>query len=158
MKISDYLRHRNVQFQDIDHSATLDANLEELHVPRSQVAKTVLLRSDDGYVIAIVPSTRHVDCEAVRALLGARNVELATESDAAVLFPDFELGVVPPFGSQYGLRTVVDVRLAACELVVFEGGPHTDSVCMAFQDFDLIEMPIAGIISKSKASSCGRGV
>lgn len=150
MNICEYLKQRNVPFHHIHHSATMDASrlAQELGVPGKQVAKTVLLRSDDGYVIAVVPSTRHVDCDAMRALLGARRIQLATESEAGELFPDVEYGVVPPFGSQYGVRTVLDVHLAACESIVFKGATHEEAVRMQFRDYELLEGPLTAMISK----------
>src|SRR5690606_7021267 len=97
---------------------------------------------DDGYVIAVVPSTRHVDCDAMRVLLGARKIELATESEAGELFPNVEYGVVPPFGSQYGVRTVLDVHLAACESIIFEGNKHDEAIKMLFKDYEMLEGPL----------------
>lgn len=150
MYVGEYLKRRSVPFLEIEHARTMDASrlAEELHVPGCQVAKTVLLRSGDGFMIAIVPSTRYVDIEAVRNLLGVRKVELATEEEANHLFPEVELGVVPPFGSRFGVRTIVDVHLASCESILFEGETHHQAVQINFKDFELLETPLEGMISK----------
>lgn len=152
MNICEFLQHRNVPYQDVDHAETMTASrlAEALHVPGDQVAKTVLLRANGGYVIAVVPSTRYVDCEKVSGLLGTMRVMLATEADAAMLFPDVELGVVPPFGSQYGLRTIVDVHLAACETIVFEGPTHHQAIKMSYSDYQMLESPLEAMIATPK--------
>lgn len=149
MNLHEFLKRRNVRFEPIHHAPAGDASrlAETVHVPGALVAKTVLLRADAGFVIAIVPSTRHVDLDAMRAVLGCRMLELASEEDAATVFTDVERGVVPPFGSQYGLRTIVDAHLVASELVVFEGSTHEDAIRMTVQDFQMLENAQVGLIS-----------
>jgi prolyl-tRNA editing enzyme YbaK/EbsC (Cys-tRNA(Pro) deacylase) len=43
----------------------------------------------------------------------------ATEQEFSSLFPDCELGAMPPFGSLYNLPVSVDESLAADEAIVF---------------------------------------
>ena len=45
---------------------------------------------------------RRVDLRKTCAALHTRSIELADEEELNQLFGDCELGVIPPFGSQYG--------------------------------------------------------
>jgi len=57
------------------------------------------------------------------------------------LFPDCELGAMPPFGSLYNLRVFVDESLAADEEIVFNAGTHRDAIRMRFADFARLAKP-----------------
>src|SRR5205085_8172829 len=123
MNVQKFLEQRNVLFQMLDHAPTYAAQrLAQVgHVSGEEVAKVVLLRADDGFVLAVLPATRSVNVARVRELVGAATVKLATEPECGQCFPDCELGALPPFGSKYGLRTLVDRSLSEDDEIVFEG-------------------------------------
>lgn len=50
--------------------------------------------------------------------------------------------MLPPFGSQYGMVTLVDVSLTQDQEIVFEGNTHHDTIRMKFEDFFRIEDPL----------------
>src|SRR5438876_12053023 len=110
MNVQKFLQQRNVPFQMLDHAPTYAAQrlAQIVHVSGEEVAKVVLLRVDDGFVLAVLPATRQVDVDRVREIIGAAKIKLATEPECGRCFPDCELGALPPFGSKYGLKTLVD--------------------------------------------------
>ena len=69
--------------------------------------KPVVLHHEDGYILAVVPSTHRVEFDSLRDILGRRSC-LATEAEIARLFGDCERGAVPPAGAAYGLPMHVD--------------------------------------------------
>jgi Ala-tRNA(Pro) deacylase len=154
MNVAKYLDEHKVAFDVIRHGETHDAQrlAETLSVPGREVAKTVLLRADRGYVylLAVVPAPEHVDLERVGQLLGGSHIELATESEVYDVCPDCEPGVVPPFGSQYGMKTLVDDRLVSDEEIVFEGNSHCDAIRMRFEDFRQLEQPLVGKLTTGR--------
>ena len=93
-------------------------------------------------MLAVLQATHHVDLDAVRDLLGVASVDLATERELSAKFPDCELGALPPFGSQYGMRTLVDSSLAGDEEIVFEGNTHEEAVRLRFDDYVRLEHPM----------------
>jgi Ala-tRNA(Pro) deacylase len=107
------------------------------------VAKTVLLRADHGfrYLVAVLPADKAIDFERLSAVFGGACFELATEAELVQHCPDCEVGVLPPFGSQYGMMTIVDERLTADEEIVFEGNTHREAIRMRFDDFRRAEEP-----------------
>ena len=144
MNVKDFLTNRNIPFDAIEHAPTYSAQelAQAVHVSGEEVAKTVLLRIDDGFMVAVLPATHAVDFLRVAAFLGATHVDLADESDCAYRFEDCELGVVPPFGSKYGVRTLVDRSLLEDDQIVFEGNTHHDAIRMSRDDYVAIEDPI----------------
>src|SRR5262249_27109288 len=115
-----------------------------LHVPGKEMAKTVLLRSDRGYVLAVLPATHRVNLDEIRAKLELTDVELAGEGEMGRIFPDCELGAIPPFGSFYHLPTLVDESLAEDDEIVFEAGTHEEAIRMSYKDYEEIEHPVKG--------------
>lgn len=124
-----------VGYELIPHrrTATALAEARALELPPERVAKTVVLRSPDGYVRALVPASSHVSLRKVRKLLGAE-VRLATEAETAAEYPEFELGAVPPVGGASSDRVVADRMLAESHRLVFEAGRHDESVSLRTED------------------------
>src|SRR5438876_5346675 len=108
------------------------------------MAKTILLRSDRGYVLAVLPATHRVDLEEIRKKLDLEDLEMAGEGEMDRLFPDCEVGAIPPFGSFYHLPTLVDESLAEDEKIVFEAQSHEEAIRMSYKDYEAIEHPVKG--------------
>lgn len=148
MQVPEFLKERKVEFDLIPHRDTYDAQrmAATIHVSGREVAKTVLLRAGgkDDYVVAVLPANRAIDFDLAAKLLQTENVEMATELEIAEHCPDCEIGALPPFGSPYGMRTIVDESLAEEEEVVFEGNSHHEAIRMLFADFRRIEQPLVG--------------
>jgi Ala-tRNA(Pro) deacylase len=146
MKLDDLLTSRQVPFERLQHRTVYGANrvAQTLHVPGREVAKTVLLRTENGYVMTVLQANQRVDMEKVRQCLEGEWVEMASEGEMMRVFPDCEVGAMPPFGSLYHVQTLVDESLAQDEEIVFEGHNHEEAIRMAYKDFEAIEHPLKG--------------
>jgi Ala-tRNA(Pro) deacylase len=154
MKVHEYLNDRHVNFNVLPHDDTFDSQhlAEAVHVSGRQVAKTVLLRMDHGYryAVAILPAPHVIDLEAVGEILGGARMELATEYEIGQRCPDCEMGVLPPFGSMYGLETVMDESLTHVEQLIFEANTHHEAIRMAAEDFMRLECPLIGNFARTR--------
>ena len=146
MKVQDFLSNREVEFEVIDHSATFDAQhmAEAVHVSGYHVAKTVLLKADEQFVVAVLPATHNVDMSDARKSLNANQVELSTEDELARHCADCQRGALPPFGSHYGMQTLVDKTLVGDEHLLFEGNTHNEAIRIKYEDFVRLEEPLIG--------------
>ncbi|MCA9145960.1 MAG: YbaK/EbsC family protein [Planctomycetales bacterium] len=146
MNVQEFLSVRRVAYDAITHRDTYDAQrlAQTLHVPGQNVAKTVLLRVDGGYtyLVSVLPATKTIDFARLSTALGGSHVELASEVEIIQHCPDCELGTLPPFGSQYGMKTIVERSLTADEEIVFEGNNHREAIRMRYEDFRDIEQPL----------------
>jgi Ala-tRNA(Pro) deacylase len=147
MTLSSFLTEQGCWHERVPHGATYSAQrlAQRLHVPGRAVAKTVLLRVDvDGrlqFVVAVLPATKQVDMSRAGDVAGGQ-AQLATEIEIASHCPDCDFGVLPPFGSQYGMKTIVDSELAEDDEIWFEGNTHEEAVKMKFADFRKLEKPL----------------
>ena len=145
MNIPDFLDRKGVFFEVLPHYKTYEAQrmAQAVHVSGHHVAKTVLLRIGESneYVVVVLPATRNIDFEEARKVFGAEQVELATEREISIHCADCDVGALPPFGSQYNMRTVVDQSLTEDDEIVFEGNTHSEAIRMKYADFERLERP-----------------
>src|SRR5688572_1266289 len=114
------------------------------HIPGRRSAKVVICIADGRPLQAVVPAHYAVDLEALRRLAGSASLRLAREEEIAVLYPEFEVGAMPPFGMMHGHRVFVEQCFVGEPELVFNAGTHTDSLCMHYGDFADIVRPRVG--------------
>ena len=143
MGIQTYLTSQRVSFESLIHApaATASVRARLLHTPGRSVAKGVLVRAGDGFVLAVLPATGRIDLTRLSNVLGGQPVSLATEDDLEDVFGDCQRGALPPLGSLYGLRTLLDSSLAAGPEIVFVGNQRHEGIKMSFLDYEALESP-----------------
>jgi Ala-tRNA(Pro) deacylase len=113
------------------------------HLAGRRVAKVVIVRDRDGQdIMVVIPAIEHVDHQAVRRVTGHEGIQLEDEKALKVLFPDCEVGAMPPFGALYDIPMYLDRCLAREEDIYFQGGNHHELVRMPFADYEHIAKPI----------------
>jgi Ala-tRNA(Pro) deacylase len=142
MRISDYLTEEHVPFETLVHPPAFTAakRARFLHVPGRQVAKCVLLACGPKFVLAVLPATHEVDTPALAQALGGP-VRLADPDEMATLFSDCEWGVLSPFGTLYGVPTVLDASFDPAALILFEAHAHAVAIRMVCADYERLERP-----------------
>ena len=103
-------------------------------VSEDNLAKGVLIRRKDGYLLAVVPASCQVQLNEVGRWL-KQPVSLATEEEVAATFGDCEAGCVPPVAGAYGLPAVMDDRLEGFNDIYFEGGDHRTLIHVTGREF-----------------------
>ncbi|MCA9260023.1 MAG: YbaK/EbsC family protein [Planctomycetales bacterium] len=147
MNVAKYLTEQSIDYDVITHRDAYDAQrlAAAIHVSGKEVAKTVLLRTDSGqYVVAVVPANLTINLLEVADMLHETGVGLASEREIVKQCPDCERGVLPPFGSQYGMETIVDESLTEDFEIVFEGNTHHEAIRMRMDDYRRMEQPRIG--------------
>ena len=117
---------------------------QTLHVSGKMLAKVVMIQADKRFVMAVMPSNWKIDFARLKKTLRSRRVRLATEDEFEGLFPDCEIGTMPPFGNLYDVPVYVDELLAEDEEIVFEAGTHSGAVKLRYQDFGELGAPHRG--------------
>ncbi len=143
MRIEEVLKGRGIRFELHHHpTAYTSQKLAQVEgVSGYDVAKPVIVKGDAGFAMCVLPAPKHINIERVAEALGDEHVRLATESEMADLFPDCELGAEPPFGSLFGLKTIMDPALRDDEYIVIQAGTHTDAIRLRREDWESICQP-----------------
>ena len=153
-RLTNFLDQKNVHYLLIPHSITYTtaATGAITHIPGRDFAKTVMVRIDGQPAMAVVPGSRHLDLNAMKNALSAKEVQLMTEEEFASAFPDCEIGAMPPLGVLYDLPVYVDERLSHETEINFNAGSHRELVRLAYKDFDRLQQPkVLPIAAKTAA-------
>ena len=142
-KIKQFLDEHKVKYTIISHSAAYTAQeiAESAHIPGRELAKTVVVDIDDKKAMVVQPATSMVNLGRLKKAIGATNVSLAEEKDFQTLFPDCEVGAMPPFGNLYGMDVYVSESLTLDDEITFNAGSHTELIRLAYSDFASLVEP-----------------
>jgi Ala-tRNA(Pro) deacylase len=143
MNLQSYLDEMGVHYRSSHHPTAYTAQDLAMveHVPGRKVIKPVVVRADDEFVMCALPACYRVDLDELKDQLQAREVSLADEQRLAELFPDCELGAIPPIGRLYGMTTLMDESLTRDDHVTFQAGTHNDAVTMTLADYRRLAQP-----------------
>ena len=148
-RLKKYLEENHVRFVTIRHSPAFTA--QEIaalaHVPGKEVAKTVMVKLDGTMAMVVLPAPDHVSAARLKEFSGADDVELASEEEFADIFPQCEVGAMPPFGNLWDMQVFVDQRLREDEQIVFNAGNHTELVRLSYSEFERLVKPTIGFLS-----------
>lgn len=145
-QLEQYLRDHQVGYQIQHHPQAFTAQqiAECEHISGKKVAKSVIVLADNKKVLLVLPASRRVDLDKVRALCGAQNVSLAHEEEFRSDFPNCEVGAMPPFGNLYNMSVYVETSLTKQESIVFPIGTHTETMSLKYADFARLVQPTVG--------------
>ena len=142
--LENYLKNQEIKFQLEIHpySSYSQETAEKAHVHGDALAKGVLVKDDDGYLLVVLPADYVVELGSLKKLLG-QEVELVDESSLGEVFADCELGAVPPIGMAYGVKTMWDPNssLGKQNEVFFEAGDHRSLVKVSGTQFHELMAP-----------------
>ena len=142
-RLRSLLDARHIPYSLTSHRAAIRAS--ELayaeHLPAWEVAKTVVVFGNNKFHLVVVPADRRVDLYEVESALDLKHIRLATEAELSALFPDCELGAMPPIGILYDLPVYLDVDLANESMITFNAGTHNDCIHMRIDDFRELTQP-----------------
>jgi len=142
-KLKQYLDERDIRYVILRHPSAYTAQevAANAHIPGKMVAKTVMVKIDGKMSMAILPASYVIDFKKLKMYLGCSSLELAREEEFRNIFPQCEVGAMPPFGNLYHLDVYVAESLSEDEDIVFCAGTHSELVMMSFMDYFLCVKP-----------------
>jgi len=142
-KLKKFLDSHGVKYVSISHSPAYSAQAvaATAHIPGKELAKTVIVKIDDRFAMVVLPASCRVHLGRLKAATSADRVELAIEREFENLFPDCEMGAMPPFGNLYDMDVYVAEQLTEDEEIAFSAGSHSELVKMLYKDFENLVAP-----------------
>ncbi|MBF8248972.1 MAG: YbaK/prolyl-tRNA synthetase associated region [Bacteroidetes bacterium] len=146
-KMQDLLRYldsNKVEYRVMEHSLAYSAHEVAVStlVPERELAKAILVSVDGRFWMTALRADYRVNTQMIKRAFGSKQVHLAHEEDLESLFPDCQIGAMPPLGNLYGLPVMVDESLAEDEEIVFNACTHTRVIRMKFKDFKELVKPV----------------
>lgn len=154
LSIVELLKRERIPYTWFQHKPTYTAQEEAAasHIRGHSWAKVVICMIDEQPAQAVLPAHYVIDLDKLRVLAGANTLRLAREEELAKLYPEYEVGAMPPFGAVYGHRVFVESCLVGEWEMVFNAGTHTDAIRMHYGDFAELAKPIVGQFCRCRSS------
>lgn len=144
-RIKKYLDDNNVKYSSILHPETMTAmeNSFASCVHPQNIAKVVIIKAPEKLFMVVLGANHHIDLQLLSKSLNKSPLAIAKESEFQEIFPDCEVGAMPPFGNIYGLEVLMSDDLLNDENIVFNAGNHHELVEISIKDYqDLIQPKI----------------
>lgn len=147
--IENYLNETGIEYDLVPHTLAYSASrtAQSAHISGDALAKGVLLNTDHGYMMAVIPASRKVDLSGLSHTIKER-LGLASENEIDMIFDDCDPGATPACASAYAVRVIVDTSLDQMEDLYMEAGDHKNLIHVKKEAFAklMAEAEHAGII------------
>jgi len=136
VSLKEYLDELGIKYEVVKHTPTSTSmeTAAAAHVPGDKLVKSVLLKDDKNYVMAVLPSTYHIELSELPSIFN-RKLELVPEEEISRIFTDCEAGAIPPITHVYGIDMIVDNKLLNMDDLYIEAGDHENLAHILGRDF-----------------------
>lgn len=159
--IHNYLEKNKYKYEIIEHKTTYTAwdKAQTEKVRPQEIAKTLVMKADGEYILALVPSNRNLDKNKLLKLI---NVNKKKKGEKAAKKIDFakeawmkknilgKVGAVPSFKGLIKAEIYLDNLLGKNKKIQVGSGEYNSSIKVNTNQYLKIENPIKGSFSKSK--------
>lgn len=148
--LEEFLAKKKVEYRVVKHDLAYTA--QEIaaaeHISGRKVTKTVIVKADGEPKVLALSASQMVDFPRLKKILSCRELALASEEEIAGLFPDYEVGAIPPFAELIGVPLYIDEQLSENDEVSVNACSHTEAVLLKYGDFERIAGGAASSFSK----------
>jgi len=148
-RLREYLEKNGVSYEVGYHVRVYTAQeiAAAQHVPGKEMAKVVMVRADEKIIMVVLPASYRLDMKKLKEVLNSKKVEILKEEEFQNLFPDCEIGAMPPLGNLYHLEVWVDRVLGENQSIVFQAGTHVETLRIKYSDYVRLVNPKVGDFS-----------
>ncbi len=139
------LETNGVPFETLPHREAYTAQgvAAAAHVSGWLLAKVLVVRAPgESPAMVVLPASCRLDLAALARVLGKPSVTLLPEDEMRALFPDCEVGAMPPFGQLYALPVWVDACFPKAGEFAFQAGNHHEVVRIHYADYERLVQPV----------------
>ncbi len=155
-KIQNYLDKKGAKYAIVTHKKVYTAYdaAQTLKKKLDEIVKNLLIKTDKGYIMVLLPASKNLDMEKLKKLInakgqGIKKVEIPKEGVMVKVFK-VKPGALPAFGKLHNLEVYMDKSLQKVKKAIFSSGSFNESIEMAIKEFEKLEEPIVGLFSKAK--------
>lgn len=150
-KILNYLEKNKIKYEIVPHKTVYTAYdlAQTLKKKMSEIAKTVIIKADKDYFLAVIPADRQIDFKKVKKILKAKKVTLAPERIMKSYFK-VKLGAITSFGQLHKCSVIMDKNLLKTKKALFSGGDFNNSLLLSTKAFVKLENPIIALFTTKK--------
>lgn len=143
----DLLEKRRANYRLVEHIAEgRSAQIAKIRGNRPEQAMKAIVvmakksKKDRAFYLAVLPGSRQIDLDAIKAYCGAQKAIFAPLEKAKEL-TSCEIGAIPPFSFHSDLPLIADPLILQNNEIVFNAGLLTKSIFMNIKDYIEIARP-----------------
>ena len=150
-KLENYLMDKKVRFWTVDHKKIFTAfdAAKTMKVELKEIAKNLLVKTKDGFAIAIVGADQEVNLEKLAKFLKIAKVDLPKEKVVTEKLK-VKPGSLSAFGGVYKVPVYVDTKFSYGREAIFSSGDLFTSIRMRIKDFIALESAHIGAFGAAK--------
>lgn len=142
-RLVEYLEQNHAEFTTVRHDPayTSLSSAKAAHISGRDMVKSVLLKVDGSFLLAVLPCYEKIDFRRVKEATGSQTATLADEEELESMFPDCSPGAIPPLGNLYHMPVITDSDLMGRKDFYFEAGSHREIMKMHLSDYIKLTHP-----------------
>lgn len=149
-KTRSYLDSRKVKYEVVAHKTVFTAYdlAQTTKTPLSEIAKTLLVKADGTYWLALVRAADRIDLAKLKKTINAKKVSIVDEKEMTKALT-VKPGALTPFAGMHKLSAVIDRVLTKMGKALFGSGSFEFSIRMRVADYAKMERPVVGAFGQS---------
>ncbi|MBI2645357.1 YbaK/EbsC family protein [Candidatus Uhrbacteria bacterium] len=147
-KLVSYLTNKSLHHEIVPHKTVYTAFdvAATLRVPLTAIAKVLLLKSDKGFLIAVLSAGHLLDMKKIAKLAGAKKIRIPSEKELWA-FLKKKKAALTSFGGYHKVPVFLDTKFSKNIHGFFPSGSFTESFRILLKHFVLAEKPTSGAFS-----------
>jgi prolyl-tRNA editing enzyme YbaK/EbsC (Cys-tRNA(Pro) deacylase) len=148
-RLASYLQKLKWKYDSIGHKivfTTYDL-AQTLKTRLDSVSKTLLVKTENGHVLVVLPGHRSLDFSKLKKALKVKKVSLASEKEMVAKLK-VKAGALTPFGGFHRVPVIVDRTLAKGKDMIAATGQFAVSARVRVRDFLKHEQPTVADVGK----------
>lgn len=140
--ILQFLDQYQAKYELLDHEPVFtSAQAQQIRGLEGVIgAKALLIKTNLGYFLVVMPGTERLDSKKLKAHLGCKKLRFATPEEVVEIM-GCEIGACYPLGPVCKTPMVVEASLAQAKRIAFNPGRHNRSVIMAWSEYERLLTP-----------------
>lgn len=142
-RLCEHIASAQLQQRAVHHAPAFSAQRRAHYLKESgrRVVKSVLVESDSQQVLLLLPACAAIRGEVVSENLGEQQLRFVAADGIHRRFTDCEVGMVPGFGTPFGLPVLMDCSLRDEPYFLVPGWTSCLSYKLAPAEFEALETP-----------------
>ncbi len=139
----NFLNKHQISYTTIGHPEMItEKHIKGIsHNAGNGLAKAMMVKVDNEYVMMVIPSKYALDLNLLRQSLGVRHIKLVNPKDSQELLPRCETYATPQFGNPVGIPVYIDEELTGNECIAFNVGNHHEVIMISYREFERLAQP-----------------
>lgn len=135
-KIIDILNAQGIKYEVMEHEPVYTSE-QAAKVRNESVnsgAKSLLLKSNNGFILAVLPGGKRLSSKKVKNILKLKDLRFATPQEVKEIM-GCEVGACYPLGKIIGIKTIIANSLSENSEISFNPGLHDKTIKLRLEDY-----------------------